>query len=104
MANAGELIIDDRLVKQIERVDKALEKIHTTMDITTPNINELFDAFRNQEGGGTLVGLDLNDFVKKLKEIQKTMDAVGANSKRGKHKRRNRSEGGNCLLLFHISS
>lgn len=83
MANAGELIIDDRLVKQIERVDKALEKINKTMDITTPNINELFDAFRNQEGGGTLVGLDLNDFVKKLKEIQKTMDAVGANSKRG---------------------
>ena len=60
MANAGELIIDDRLVKQIERVDKALEKINKTMDVTTPNINELFDAFRNQEGGGTLVGLDLN--------------------------------------------
>ena len=75
MANAGELIIDNKLLKEIQSIDKALKSISANANLALPSVEKLFNKFKKPQQLASLVG--------KLKEIQDYMDVVGTKSERG---------------------
>lgn len=75
MANAGELIIDNKLLKEIQSIDKALKSISANANLALPSVEKLFNKFKKPPQLANLVG--------KLKEIQDYMDVVGTKSERG---------------------
>lgn len=75
MANAGELIIDNKLLKEIQSIDKALKSISANANLALPSVEKLFNKFKKPPQLASLVG--------KLKEIQDYMDVVGTKSERG---------------------
>lgn len=75
MANAGELIIDNKLLKEIQSIDKALKSISANANLALPSVEKLFNKFKTPTQLASLVG--------KLKEIQDYMDVVGTKSERG---------------------
>ena len=75
MANAGELIIDNKLLKEIQSIDKALKSISANANLALPSVEKLFNKFKKTPQLASLVG--------KLKEIQDYMDVVGTKSERG---------------------
>lgn len=75
MANAGELIIDNKLLKEIQSIDKALKSISANANLAFPSVEKLFNKFKKPPQLASLVG--------KLKEIQDYMDVVGTKSERG---------------------
>lgn len=75
MANAGELIIDNKLLKEIQSIDKALKSISANANLAMPSVEKLFNKFKKPPQLASLVG--------KLKEIQDYMDVVGTKSERG---------------------
>ena len=48
MANAGELIIDNKLLKEIQSIDKALKSISANANLALPSVEKLFNKFRNK--------------------------------------------------------
>lgn len=75
MANAGELIIDNKLLKEIQSIDKALKSISANANLALPSVEKLFNKFKKPP--------QLASLVDKLKEIQDYMDVVGTKSERG---------------------
>ena len=75
MANAGELIIDNKLLKEIQSIDKALKSISANANLAFPSVEKLFNKFKKPP--------QLASLVDKLKEIQDYMDVVGTKSERG---------------------
>lgn len=74
MASGGELIIDNKLLKLLDNVDKKLEKIAKTSGSAQANILKMFDKTGSQ-------GVD--GLIRKLQQLEKYYSAIGQNDSRG---------------------
>ena len=74
MAAGGELIIDDKLLKLLDNVDKKLEKIAKTSGSAQANILKMFDKTGSQ-------GVD--GLIRKLQQLEKYYSTIGQNDSRG---------------------
>ena len=74
MANAGELIIDDKLLKQLDKLDDKLKKLSKTANVTTINVMKLFD--------NTSV-TNIDHAISKLRTLENYYASIGTNGERG---------------------
>ena len=74
MAAGGELIIDNKLLKLLDNVDKKLEKIAKTSGSAQANIFKMFDKTGSQ-------GVD--GLIRKLQQLEKYYSTIGQNDSRG---------------------
>lgn len=74
MATGGELIIDDKLLKILDNVDKKLEKISKTSGSAQANIYKMFDKAGSQ-------GVD--GLIRKLQQLERYYSNIGQNDSRG---------------------
>lgn len=74
MAAGGELIIDNKLLKILDDVDKRLEKITKTSGSAQANIFKMFDKAGSQ-------GVD--GLIRKLQQLEKYYSSIGQNDSRG---------------------
>ena len=74
MAAGGELIIDNKLLKLLDNVDKKLEKIAKTSGSAQANILKMFDKTGSQ-------GVD--GLIRKLQQLEKYYSTIGQNDSRG---------------------
>lgn len=74
MANAGELIIDNKLLKQLDQLDDKLKKLSKTANVTTINVMKLFD--------NTSV-TNIDNAISKLRTLQNYYGSIGTNGERG---------------------
>lgn len=74
MANAGELIIDNKLLKQLNQLDDKLKKLSKTANVTTINVMKLFD--------NTSV-TNIDNAISKLRTLQNYYGSIGTNGERG---------------------
>lgn len=74
MATGGELIIDDKLLKILDNVDKKLDKISKTSGSAQANIYKMFDKAGSQ-------GVD--GLIRKLQQLERYYSNIGQNDSRG---------------------
>ena len=74
MANAGELIIDNKLLKQLDQLDDKLKKLSKTANVTTINVMKLFD--------NTSI-TNIENAISKLRTLQNYYESIGNNGERG---------------------
>lgn len=74
MATGGELIIDDKLLKILDNVDKKLDKISKTSSSAQVNIYKMFDKAGSQ-------GVD--GLIRKLQQLERYYSNIGQNESRG---------------------